>query len=100
MLHKRPAAAASLRQAHPSCLQPPSAEAGSIAHRERELWNDTITPAEQAAREPSGMSCLSKALSAPFESPLCYGLLLGWLYVGCQQEPRSALEMDPAWSPS
>ncbi|XP_032927593.1 uncharacterized protein LOC117002519 [Catharus ustulatus] len=32
---------------------------------ERWLWNDTITPAEQAAREPSGMSCLSKALSAP-----------------------------------
>lgn len=37
--------------------------------RERWLWNDTITPAEQAAREPSGMSCLSKAFSAPPRVP-------------------------------
>lgn len=35
---------------------------------ERWLWNDTITPAERAAREPSGMSCLSKALSAPLRA--------------------------------
>lgn len=39
------------------------------APRERRLWNDTITPAERAAREPSGMSCLSKALSAPLRAP-------------------------------
>lgn len=46
--------------------QPSACRAGQDpAPGERWLWNDTITPAEQAAREPSGMSCLSKALSAP-----------------------------------
>lgn len=80
MLHELPATTGLRRAPHspPSRGEPAAASgarAGSVPQRERErdrerqLWNDTITPAEQAAREPSGMSCLSKALSAPLRAP-------------------------------
>ncbi|XP_030062151.1 uncharacterized protein LOC115472146 [Microcaecilia unicolor] len=41
------------------------AEKGMKPVGENLPWNDTITPVEQKARTPSGISCLSKALSSP-----------------------------------
>lgn len=62
---------------------------------ERRLWNDTITPAERAAREPSGMSCLSKALSAPPRAPPPPGaaVLPGLTWAACG-DPRRSVDGD------
>lgn len=67
------------------------------APRERRLWNDTITPAERAAREPSGMSCLSKALSAPLRAPPGCTVSTGALFLCCKELRKDGAAM--CWAP-
>lgn len=57
------------RPVPPQCQWGRAVPGQGLSPGERRLWNDTVTPAERAATEPSGMSCLSKALSAPPGAP-------------------------------
>lgn len=62
---------------------------------ERLLWNDTITPAERDARQPSGISCRSKALSAPPGAERAHG----WPGPACNSPCRGRRwpQDAPAW---